>query len=338
MSIGRVSSRPAATATWLTASAKTSLSTSPGGRRHRRQGRVVLDRQRRQAEPRVAAGDRQPRALGGDLHRVRRQRAGDLGEQAARAPGRGRPRWRARPPRRGPTPRSRSRRPTADCRRPRAGSRRGPAPTAAAAGCAPSRRRRRRAPHVPPGTSSLDPPDLVSVLEAPAALERSPASVRCSSCLLRYLRGKPRPSMSVLQALWARDRSFPTQSVVQGFIEITNSSSSSHVWKLGTTPLRAAQRPNGPVGRLWVVSVFLLSTRGHLDGCAPTSRAVHPLSPASPCSSPQARAQAVRRTGDAGRPRRSPGVHAIRAGQRRGTEAAGAARRPPGAAGHDDRM
>jgi hypothetical protein len=29
VSIGRVSSRPAATATWLTASAKTSLSTTP---------------------------------------------------------------------------------------------------------------------------------------------------------------------------------------------------------------------------------------------------------------------------------------------------------------------
>ena len=143
--------------------------------------------------------------------------------------------------------------------------------------------------------------------------------VRCSSCLLPSLWGKPRSPDALVQPLWAQcpqpiprtahflvaggrcgapgapSRSVPTQSVVQGFIEITNSSSSSHVWNLGTTPLRAAQRANAPVGRLWVVSVFLLSTRGHLDGCAPTSGAVHPLSPASPGGVPRFRREWGRR-------------------------------------------
>src|SRR3712207_1836652 len=65
------------------------------------------------------------------------------------------------------------------------------------------------------------------------------------------------------------ERSVPTQSVVREFSEITPSSSSSLVWKLGNEPLRAGQRANGPVGPLWAVSVFLLSTRGQIDGCAP---------------------------------------------------------------------
>src|SRR4051794_15468516 len=77
-------------------------------------------------------------------------------------------------------------------------------------------------------------------------------------------------------------RSVPTQSVVREILEITPSSSSSQVWILGTTGLRAGGGRNGPVGRLWAVSVSLLSTRGHLDGCAPTSPAVHDLSPSSP--------------------------------------------------------
>jgi hypothetical protein len=45
-------------------------------------------------------------------------------------------------------------------------------------------------------------------------------------------------------------------------------------------PCRSAR--NGAVGRLWVVSGVLLSTRGHLDGCAPGRRAVHLLSPGYP--------------------------------------------------------
>ena len=81
---------------------------------------------------------------------------------------------------------------------------------------------------------------------------------------------------------------------------INNSSSSSHVWKLGTKPLSAAQAPGDPVGRLWVVSVRPVSTRGHLDGCAPVTRPVHSLSPASPCSVPRSRAR--RRRGRGRRP------------------------------------
>jgi hypothetical protein len=45
---------------------------------------------------------------------------------------------------------------------------------------------------VPPGTSSLDPPDLVSVLDA---LARA-VPARCSCCLLRAPLGKPRPPLS----------------------------------------------------------------------------------------------------------------------------------------------
>ena len=44
---------------------------------------------------------------------------------------------------------------------------------------------------------------------------------------------------------------FPTQGVVREFIEITTSSSSSHVWKLGIGPRCAAQRAHDPVGPLW---------------------------------------------------------------------------------------
>ena len=131
--------------------------------------------------------------------------------------------------------------------------------------------------------------------------------------------GNPCPPKSLrsgrLQSCCTRERlwsgAFPTQSVVQGFIEITNSSSSSQVWKLGIGPLRAAQGPNRPVGRLWVVSVFLLSTRGQDDGCAPRSPPLHPLSPASPGSVPRScpgvarpgRRRPERRTADAGAPR-----------------------------------
>ena len=228
-------------------------------------------------------------------------------------PGHGRPRWPGRRPRPGRTPRSRSRRPTACCRRPRAGSRPGPAPTAAAAGCAPSRRRRRRAPHVPPGTSSPRPTPALhpgarrvpawcglgcwisSSDPAPAPRVRRRCGAHRACC--GPSGGNPGPSIAPLSSLvapGAPGTAVPTQSVVQGFIEITNSSSSSHVWKLGIeAPSRcsAAEWPCWPDCG-WSASV-LLSTRGHLDGCAPTSSAVHPLSPASPWvpRSPRAGAQ-----------------------------------------------
>jgi hypothetical protein len=121
-----------------------------------------------------------------------------------------------------------------------------------------------------------------------------------SSCLVRTPGGKPpspgtpaghrsrASSMSASQWVHGRsERSVPTQNVVQGFIGINNSSSSSHVWKLGIGPLSPAQAPDAPVGQLWVVSVLPVSTRGHLDGCAPVTRPVHPLSPASPRSVPR---------------------------------------------------
>ena len=135
--------------------------------------------------------------------------------------------------------------------------------------------------------------------------------VRCSSCLLLSPRGKPRSPDALVSALWAQcpqpnprpahslvgrcrcgargapSRSVPTQSVVQGFIEITSSSSSSHVWKLGIGPVRAAQGRSDPVGRLWVVSVCLLSTRGQNDRCAPRPSSLHPLSPVCPCCIPR---------------------------------------------------
>ena len=98
---------------------------------------------------------------------------------------------------------------------------------------------------------------------------------------------------------------------------INNSSSSSHVWKLGTKPLSAAQAPGDPVGRLWVVSVRPVSTRGHLDGCAPVTRPVHSLSPASPCSVPRSRAR--RRRGRDGDPPRSGRSRPPRGRSTRGT-------------------
>ncbi len=116
-----------------------------------------------------------------------------------------------------------------------------------------------------------------------------PAPVRCSWCLLRSLVGTPVPSCVPGSSWSALKRPIPTQSVVQGFIDITPSSSSSQVWKLGIEPLPTAQVPNGPVGRLWVVSVPPVSTRGHLDGCAPRPAVVHLLSPVSPCCIPRPR-------------------------------------------------
>ena len=54
-----------------------------GALRHLRQGRVVLDRHGRQREPGAAADQLQVGADRGDVHRLGRQRLGDLGEQPA---------------------------------------------------------------------------------------------------------------------------------------------------------------------------------------------------------------------------------------------------------------
>ena len=83
MSIGSVSSRPAATATWPTASASRSAGDRAGELRHGRQLRVVLDRHGRQAEPAAAAGDRGPGAVDDQVDRLGRQRPGDVGQQPA---------------------------------------------------------------------------------------------------------------------------------------------------------------------------------------------------------------------------------------------------------------
>jgi hypothetical protein len=77
VSIGSVSSRPAATATCATASASSLAATD-------RQLWVVLDRHRRKAEPAVAAVDRGAGAVDDEVDRLRGERAGDVGEQPAR--------------------------------------------------------------------------------------------------------------------------------------------------------------------------------------------------------------------------------------------------------------
>ena len=176
------------------------------------------------------------------------------------------------------------------------------------------------------------------MLVASAVRRRTPGRrslgtpVRCSSCLLRSPRrcgahraccrlpeGTPVPRGSSGAADRCRspgNRSFPTQSVVQGFIEITTSSSSSHVWKLGIGPLRAAQRPNGPVGRCgWSAS----SCCRHVDNSTAVHRGRRPSTPC-PLSRPRSVPRRVPRSVAAGR-RRCRGLGrdgraAIRAGQR----------------------
>ena len=80
----------------------------------------------------------------------------------------------------------------------------------------------------------------------------------------------------------ARNRTFPTQSVVQEIIEITTSSSSSLVWNLGIGPLCAAQRPDAAVGPLWgddrCPVVDMWTTRPLCTGDRDRPRSV-PLSP-----------------------------------------------------------
>ena len=84
VSIGSVSSRPAATATCETARAKTSGASWPDDRRHLGQLRVVLGGHRREAEPGVAADQRGAGTLDRDVDRVRREGPGDVGEEPAR--------------------------------------------------------------------------------------------------------------------------------------------------------------------------------------------------------------------------------------------------------------
>ena len=81
VSIGSVSSRPAATATWPMASANRSDGDDTRLLRQRGQRRVVLDGHRRQREPGTAAGQRHPGALDADVDRLGRQRPGDVGQQ-----------------------------------------------------------------------------------------------------------------------------------------------------------------------------------------------------------------------------------------------------------------
>jgi hypothetical protein len=100
----------------------------------------------------------------------------------------------------------------------------------------------------------------------------------------------------------ACQRAVPTQSAVQGSLGMTPSSSSSQVWKLGTDPLRAGQRPSRHVGALCVGTTAPVSTRGQLCGCQPTAAVVHPLSPPFHRSVPRGCASDVdrgRRTGGA---------------------------------------
>src|SRR5690242_9015940 len=75
-------------------------------------------------------------------------------------------------------------------------------------------------------------------------------------------------------------RRIPTPSGVREILEISPSSSSSLVWNLGIGPVVAGQGRTGAVRPVWGTGVVLLSTRGHLDGCAPVTVVVHDLSPA----------------------------------------------------------
>jgi hypothetical protein len=84
-------------------------------------------------------------------------------------------------------------------------------------------------------------------------------------------------------------RTIPTPSGVPEFLEISPSSSSSPVWKLGIGPLRAGQRPDRVVCGMWAADGVLLSTRGQLDGRAPSAPAVHDLSPVHPRDIPTSR-------------------------------------------------
>src|SRR3954453_23260294 len=120
------------------------------------------------------------------------------------------------------------------------------------------------------------PPVLSAVLIVPGAV--LPGETPASGCSLR---GPFGASAGPLRT------GIPTQTGVRENLEISPSSSSSLVWKLGRTLLRAGQRPDRHVGPLWAVSVVLLSTRGHLDGRAHAGPVVHVLSPVHPPGRPQ---------------------------------------------------
>src|SRR5690242_16497387 len=83
VSIGSVSSRPAATATCATAEASSSAATVPGSW-DRGQLRVVLDRPGGQAEPAAPAVDRGAGAVDLEVDRLDGQRARDVGQPPAR--------------------------------------------------------------------------------------------------------------------------------------------------------------------------------------------------------------------------------------------------------------
>src|ERR1700745_4193889 len=102
----------------------------------------------------------------------------------------------------------------------------------------------------------------------------------------------------------------PTLSGVREFSEITPSSSSSLVWKLGIRVLRAGRSRYGHVCPMWAGGLVLLSTRGQNDGCAPATAVVHDLSPARTRRVPRASA-----IGHTARPSRAD--DRVVAGQRR---------------------
>ena len=153
VSTGSMSSRPAAVTAWATAWANTSLGDGAGRGRHVGQRGVVLDRHGLQAEPRRAAGQRDPGAVEGHLDRLGRQAAADVGEQPAADQGlalvgdvggeRG--------ARRGLVVEGREHQ--ARRRWPRSAGRRGPGRSDGPGGCAPPRRRHPRVRRGRRGTS-----------------------------------------------------------------------------------------------------------------------------------------------------------------------------------------
>ena len=188
---------------------------------------------------------------------------------------------------------------------------------------------------MPPGTSSLDPPDLVSVHGAP---ERRWSSLRRRCGAHRACWVPPGETLSPDRvpahllvpgaALSApghgpAERPHP-ECGSRNSSSRTTSSSSSHVWKLGIGPLCAAQRPNGPVGPLWAVSVVPVvdtwTTRRPCTAVAvrPPPVPCLPRSVPRPCAAPSGRdvraaldlvgGAGVYRAGQRGRGRRRHGA------------------------------
>ena len=213
--------------------------------------------------------------VGGDAPPGAAGRARVISASSRPGPGRGRSRSPARRPRRARTPRSRSRRPTAGCRRPRAGCRRGRGPTAAAAGCAPSTPRCRRAPLVPPGTSSVHPPDLFCVHGAPEGQGGGPGAGAVLIVPARVPRGETLspvgcpvrllgPGLS--SAPWARPSgaSPPRMWFKKFWVEVLHlRHHTCGSW--GPGPFAQVRCPPGLLARCGRSASFLLSTRGQLD-------------------------------------------------------------------------